>query len=245
MNGFARATLYAKSYLTNNPSIPTVTQFKLRMVTTYLVAPFPRISLAWLPWHFCRLVCIHIFDCPSTKWSQTNSNHLTFHAGRNNLNNNNLPFPIQLTSLTNLVRMHVGGNGFVGTIPTEIFQMTQLKVFNTAESKWNSGIPNEIQQLTALTTLMVHNSLMTGTIPTVLGTLSQLTYLSIANNNLVGKSNIMHLCCFHGNSTKANIIPCLTHARNVANRNWIPAGSQSALYSFASQPWHYFSNRVC
>lgn len=71
-------------------------------------------------------------------------------------------------------------------LPTEVYQMTQLEIFNIFNPTRISGtIPTELAQLTNLHFLdLARHKFLTGTIPTQLGLLTKLTHLQLLQVSL-------------------------------------------------------------
>jgi Leucine-rich repeat (LRR) protein len=92
---------------------------------------------------------------------------------------------IGLASKT-LSELHLAGNQFKGTIPTEIFKLSNLKQLFLSYNLFVGSIPSEIGMLTKIQDLDLHGNFFTGFIPTELGSLRQITALDMSKNILSG-----------------------------------------------------------
>lgn len=116
------------------------------------------------------------------------------------LNNKNLNglFPKEIFYLLDLEVLDLGLNRIFGEIPTEIKNVSNLKILNLesfprkpvlqyfARDRLSGIIPNEIGDLTLLEALILsHNEIM-GEIPDAIGNLTNLKKLSLQNNQFSG-----------------------------------------------------------
>ena len=62
-----------------------------------------------------------------------------------------------------------------GTIPTELFQYTQLTICRGFSNQISGTVPTEMGRLTGLTDLYLYNNQISGTVPTEMGLLTQLS----------------------------------------------------------------------
>ena len=83
-------------------------------------------------------------------------------------------------------RINRWGQGFVGTIPTEIGWLTNLAWLNIHSNSILGTIPSELGLLTKLTYLSVTHNQLTGTLPTELGLLTLLTTFNFMENSITG-----------------------------------------------------------
>jgi len=78
-------------------------------------------------------------------------------------------------------------NNLSGPIPTELFQLTHLRVLYLARNSLQGTIPTEIGLLTDLEYLGLHHNRLTGTVPsTYFGNLKNLKTIYLEKNNLSG-----------------------------------------------------------
>ena len=95
--------------------------------------------------------------------------------------------PTELGQLTQLKVLNLYSNQLTGPIPTELGQLTQLQLLNLYWNQLTGPIPTELGQLTQLQVLNLTENQLTGPIPTELGQLTQLRSLSLHDNELTGK----------------------------------------------------------
>jgi len=86
----------------------------------------------------------------------------------------------------NLVELRLGGNNLVGTIPTEIGDLSDLTLLSLAENPLTGHIPDTIGNLTNLLSLFIHDTQITGPIPDTIGNLVLLRSLYLYNNQHSG-----------------------------------------------------------
>lgn len=82
--------------------------------------------------------------------------------------------------------LHLNDNNLVGTIPTEIGNLTSLTVLVLNINQLSGSIPAEIGNLTLLTYLDLSANQLSGNIPEEIGSLSSLEYLYLRLNQLSG-----------------------------------------------------------
>ncbi|KQJ81941.2 hypothetical protein BRADI_5g03960v3 [Brachypodium distachyon] len=100
---------------------------------------------------------------------------------------------------TALLRINLGNNQIVGTVPIEIFNLRNLQMLAMGQNllsglnvlilsgnKFSGQIPYTIGNLSVLTTLYLDNNDLSGNIPTSLGKCKQLLMINLAINNLQG-----------------------------------------------------------
>lgn len=78
------------------------------------------------------------------------------------------------------------GNNLVGTIPSEIGNLTSLQVLSLPFNQLSGSIPPEIGNLTALTWVYLYFNQLSGPIPSQIGNLTSLQMLSLDFNQLSG-----------------------------------------------------------
>ena len=94
---------------------------------------------------------------------------------------------IGCTTSTGLVNdIELANNNLVGTIPTELGLLTELKVWAMERGGLRGTIPSQVGTLQQLTLLSLDVNSLTGTLPQELFTLRQLTELDLNNNQLSG-----------------------------------------------------------
>lgn len=77
-------------------------------------------------------------------------------------------------------------NQLRGTIPSQLSDLSELRILNLSINELRDPIPPEFSDLTHLQALGLANNQLNGTIPVELSTLSNLTNLSLDNNQLSG-----------------------------------------------------------
>eukprot|EP00984_Skeletonema_dohrnii_P021209 scaffold10525_cov75-Skeletonema_dohrnii-CCMP3373.AAC.2 len=122
-------------------------------------------------------------------------------------------------------------NGFIGSIPDNIWRSLSLKVLNLADNRLTGSIPSLVGNLAALEEFDLSNNLFSGQIPSQMGQLEgSLKHLCLSNNKLTGTIeyrplyNLSSLIYFDvsGNQLRgevdALVTPSLTHADFHNNR---------------------------
>ena len=100
-----------------------------------------------------------------------------------------------------VVELGMSSEGIVGTIPSELGNLSNLQGLSLWGNQLTGEIPPELGGLSNLTRLLLDGNQLTGEIPPELGGLSNLTYLNLAGNQLTGEippelgrlSNLMEL----------------------------------------------------
>ena len=90
-------------------------------------------------------------------------------------------------SIENTTGLHLGNNGFIGSIPPEIGNLINLNYLGLYLNQFTGSIPPEIGNLTNLTWLDLGNNEFTGSIPPEIVNLTNLTHLNLRYNQLNGK----------------------------------------------------------
>ena len=88
-----------------------------------------------------------------------------------------------LGSLLNLQHLSMC-HGFIGIIPPELGNLTNLKTLNLANSRLIGSIPKELGNLSKLEKLYLYNNQLTGKIPQELGNLTNLYELYFLTSTL-------------------------------------------------------------
>jgi len=112
--------------------------------------------------------------------------------------------PSEIWILTNLTHLNLGHNQFTGSIPPEIGNLINLTNLNLQVNQLTGSIPSEIGNLTKLTSLALAGNKFTS-IPETIRNLSSLEFLSFYDNQL---TNIPESIC--------EIIPILDSAGNTS-----------------------------
>ncbi|KAK3246937.1 hypothetical protein CYMTET_43550 [Cymbomonas tetramitiformis] len=94
--------------------------------------------------------------------------------------------PTQLGELTQLTYLYIQDMRITGTVPTQMGALTQLIFLNFAENSLTGTVPTQMGALTQLTYLRLDYNSLTGTVPTQMGALTQLVNLRLDSNSLTG-----------------------------------------------------------
>lgn len=93
---------------------------------------------------------------------------------------------ISCNSEGSVIEVEFEQNNLVGTIPTEMGVLTDLRIWGMERGDLSGRIPSEIGNLSNLIFLDLDFNDLTGSIPTELFTLTTLTQLDLNNNHLTG-----------------------------------------------------------
>lgn len=86
----------------------------------------------------------------------------------------------------NLTELHLAENQFSGTLPEDIFQLTQVQWLFLRANHFSGSVPVELSKLTRLTKIELDDNSFTGPLPSELGLLTDLAELDIQLNELSG-----------------------------------------------------------
>ncbi|XP_042504826.1 MDIS1-interacting receptor like kinase 2-like [Macadamia integrifolia] len=105
-----------------------------------------------------------------------------------NLTNNTFlgTLPSNIANLSVINYLDLSMNMLSGLVPSEICLLTSLKILYLDQNNFNGWIPNGIGRLKDLTVLTMYANNLSGCIPESLGNLSNLQQLSLNQNNLIG-----------------------------------------------------------
>jgi hypothetical protein len=109
------------------------------------------------------------------------------HVTNVNLYNKNLvgTLPTEIGNLTYLTNLNLGLNTLSGSIPTSIGNLVNVTTLNLFTNNLSGSIPAELDNLTKLTTIYLHYNQFTGTIPSF-SNLTTLATLYLDHNQLTG-----------------------------------------------------------
>ena len=94
--------------------------------------------------------------------------------------------PSELYQLTNLQTLLLGENEFEGTLATQIRQLTGLQQLVLSQNRFSGSLPTELGLLTMMQRLEIESDSLSGSIPSEFGSMTALTTLSLAGNQLSG-----------------------------------------------------------
>ena len=102
--------------------------------------------------------------------------------------------PVELSELSALRKLRLGGNQLTGTIPAELGRLTELWQLDLGRNQLTGAIPPELGSIGATLTILQLNGPnplptgigLTGSIPPQLGSLTGLQYLWLDGNRLTG-----------------------------------------------------------
>ena len=94
--------------------------------------------------------------------------------------------PTELGELTALTTLDLFANSLSGTIPSEIGGSTALRWLTLSVNSLSGSIPSELGGLTALNWIFLNANSLTGTFPFELGRLTALKWLNLRTNSLTG-----------------------------------------------------------
>ncbi|KAF3950244.1 hypothetical protein CMV_023971 [Castanea mollissima] len=91
----------------------------------------------------------------------------------------------------NLVALNLSANGFQGTIPIGLQNMTSLKHLDLSANNFNSSIPNWLYSFSHLEFLNLRNNLLQGTISSSIRNLTSAVSIDLTSNQLDGKDLVV------------------------------------------------------
>ncbi|KAJ4791810.1 Leucine-rich repeat protein kinase family protein [Rhynchospora pubera] len=96
------------------------------------------------------------------------------------------PIASELGLLKHLRHLDLSGNLFNGTLPSTLFDATELRVLSLSNNELSGEVPESVGQLTNLQELNLAGNALTGVVPTNITLLPNLTIVSLSNNYLHG-----------------------------------------------------------
>jgi hypothetical protein len=111
---------------------------------------------------------------------EINLNHCELTSSLNDM------LPTELRNMTNLKVISLSVNPFQGSLPTELGLMTHLTALKLRLNGFSGSMPSELASMTELTHLELDENTLNGTIPSELGLLTSLTNLLLRYNSFSG-----------------------------------------------------------
>lgn len=88
--------------------------------------------------------------------------------------------------LKDIVNFRASMNNFVGSLPSEIGQWTNLQNLWFADNEVTGTVPSEIGNCVNMDAFLIYSNQITGTLPTELGEMNSLTWIDMEDNQIVG-----------------------------------------------------------
>jgi Leucine-rich repeat (LRR) protein len=137
-----------------------------------------------------------IFNLPNLKLLALSDNQIDLSWERASFASNLVTLKLSNTNLRSLTgigqtsatltELHISGNQLSGTIPSEIYDLSNLKQLFMDNNLFSGSIASMIGQMVNLEQLNSGSNMLTGNIPTELGALSSLEQLDLELNYLSG-----------------------------------------------------------
>jgi uncharacterized delta-60 repeat protein/gliding motility-associated-like protein len=86
----------------------------------------------------------------------------------------------------NVININLAGNNLVGSIPTQIGNLSSLSFLELHSNKLSGSIPTELGNISTMAFLRLQNNLLTGTIPASFGNWNNVFLLELNENQLTG-----------------------------------------------------------
>ena len=87
---------------------------------------------------------------------------------------------------TKLRRLHATDNMLNGTLPSELFGLSELRSLYLSFNSIGGSIPPDISKLTNLQEVYIYGNMLQGSLPTEIGLLANLRELVLSRNHLTG-----------------------------------------------------------
>ena len=94
--------------------------------------------------------------------------------------------PRELSQLTALEELRLGGISLGGVIPPELGRLSHLRILDLRGTNIGGSIPRELGQLTSLEVLRLDGTYLSGPIPAALGRVANLRQLDLSSTHLTG-----------------------------------------------------------
>jgi Leucine-rich repeat (LRR) protein len=94
--------------------------------------------------------------------------------------------PSELSSMTNLVSIHLESNRLEGTFPSGLERLTSLETLHLDSNRLKGPIPSDIGALSSLQRFTIGNNALTGFLPSQLALITSLKEAKLHSNDLTG-----------------------------------------------------------
>ncbi|KAH9714584.1 protein kinase domain-containing protein [Citrus sinensis] len=160
---------------------------KLRLYDNYLTSSTPELSFLSSLSNCKSLTHIGLsnnpLDCILPKTSIGNLSHSLEDFKMHNCNVSG-GIPEEISNLTNLTTIDLGGNMLNGSIPITLSKLQKLQGLRFEDNKLEGSIPDSICRLTELYELELGGNKLFGSIPACFSNLASLRILSLGSNEL-------------------------------------------------------------
>jgi hypothetical protein len=102
-------------------------------------------------------------------------------------------FGVTVDAEGRVIDLDLSYNNLTGPLPSELQQLSALKVLYLNNNKLTGPVPVELGQLGAMTTLVLSKNQLSGPIPAELGRLGALTHLFLYSNPQLSGQAALHL----------------------------------------------------
>eukprot|EP01102_Stenamoeba_stenopodia_P003611 TRINITY_DN1378_c0_g2_i2.p1 TRINITY_DN1378_c0_g2~~TRINITY_DN1378_c0_g2_i2.p1 ORF type:complete len:703 (-),score=86.91 TRINITY_DN1378_c0_g2_i2:78-2186(-) len=104
------------------------------------------------------------------------------------MQNNNLvgTIPTNITQLTSLQQIELSGNAIAGSLPSEIGSLSNLEYLYMIGNKLSGSLPSSFYSLTKLTKLILQNNTLSGSVSPSISNFANLTFLDLSSNKFTG-----------------------------------------------------------
>ncbi|KAH9716325.1 protein kinase domain-containing protein [Citrus sinensis] len=99
--------------------------------------------------------------------------------------------PKEISNLTNLIAIYLGGNKLNGTIPITLGKLQKLQLLSFEDNQLEGSIADDLCRLTALFQLDLGGNMLSGFIPACFGNLTNLKKLNLGSNQLTSTSSTL------------------------------------------------------
>lgn len=130
---------------------------------------------------------------------------------------------VELDNEGYVIRLTLNNNNLVGTLPSEIGDLSRIEEFQLDNNNLSGSIPTEIGNLTNIEICFLDNNNFSGTIPEEFGNLTVMHTLYLDNNNLEGAVpitflNLMNLFKFDIFNNNIDSVPNLSSTNLQPNK---------------------------